>query len=90
MSNRNIALVLEKNYLNAYDLSVFQRVCQESNVQTGQWTMGNTEPLTSNNVDKYDYFIILNVNEKDFEFIQGLFAGRTQEKPKLFIIGILG
>jgi len=90
MSKRNIALTLEKNYLNGYDISVFQRICKESGIETGQWTMGLSEELQSSNVEKFDYFIILNVNEKDFEFIQGLFAGRCQEKPKVFIIGLLG
>jgi len=90
MANRNIALALENNYLNQYDIHTFQVTLEKSGIHTGQWTMGLSEPLTSANLEKFDYFIILNVDEKDMEFIQGLFAGRAQEKPKLYILGILG
>lgn len=87
---RNIALFLEHSYLNRYDIHIFEKTCFDSDIKTGQWTMGSSEFLTSENLEKFDYFIILSVDEKDIDFISGLFAGRSQEKPKIFIIGILG
>lgn len=100
MAKRNVKFFLNETWTNRYETDGMMETVRKAGIQTGYWAMGlSNAPIPFNNIpkpfdigtwlEKFDFIIILGLDEKDIDYVSGVISGVRREKPSIEILGLL-